>query len=71
MLSDIEMKKSVAELGHSDSLKSYLDPCKIYLNSYIKSISPEWLGIFDWNYVWSSGTLVFRLSKMKKNLLWN
>ena len=47
MLSDIEMKKSVAELGHSDSLKSYLDPCKIYLNSYIKSISPEWLGIFD------------------------
>ena len=31
----------------------------------IKStFSPEWLGIFGWNFIWSiSGTLVFRNSK--------
>ena len=27
------MKKSVAELGHNDSLKIYVDPSKIYIGS--------------------------------------
>ena len=32
MLSDIKMKKSVAKLGHSDCLKIYIDPSKIYVD---------------------------------------
>ena len=33
MLSDIKMKKkSVAELGHSDRLKIYINPSKIYVS---------------------------------------
>ena len=32
MISDIKMKKSVAELGHNDRLKLYVDPSKIYVD---------------------------------------
>ena len=33
-----------------------------------KSISPKWLSVFGWNFVWSlSGTLVLTDIKMKKN----
>ena len=32
MLNDINMKKSFAELGHSDLLKIYFDPNKIYFD---------------------------------------
>ena len=35
MLVDIKMKKSVAELGHSDHLKNHVNPSKIYINSGI------------------------------------
>ena len=35
MLSDIKIKKSVAELGHSDGLKIYVNPSKIYDNIWI------------------------------------
>ena len=41
MLSDIKMKKKfVAELGHSDRLKIYINPSKIYVSPGIFS-SPE------------------------------
>ena len=32
MFSDIKMKKSVAELGHSDYMKIYVDPSKIHID---------------------------------------
>ena len=32
MISDIKMKKTVAELGHNDRLKIHVDPSKIYLD---------------------------------------
>ena len=32
MLSDIKIKKSVPELGHSDRLKINVDPSKIYVD---------------------------------------
>ena len=32
MLIDIKMKKIVTELGHSDRLKIYVNPSKIYIN---------------------------------------
>ena len=40
-------KKSVAELGNNVTLK------KIMSTHAFKSISPKWLGIFGWNFVWS------------------
>ena len=46
MLNDIKMKKSVAELGHSDHLKVYIDSAKFKLTLAFKSISPEWYSIF-------------------------
>ena len=41
MLNVIKMKKSVAELGHNDGLKIYVDPSKIYVN-------PGFLSPFKW-----------------------
>ena len=38
MLTDIKMKKKISELGHSDSLKIYVNPSKIYVNPAYKSI---------------------------------
>ena len=32
MLIIVKIKKSVAELGHNDCLKIYIDPKKIYLD---------------------------------------
>ena len=32
MLIDIKMKKIITELGHSDRLKIYVNPSKIYVN---------------------------------------
>ena len=32
MLIDIKMKKSVAQLGHSDCLKIHVNPSKTYVN---------------------------------------
>ena len=46
MLFDIKIKKSVAELGHNDCLKMYVDPKKDTSTLAFKSISPKWLGIF-------------------------
>ena len=45
MLIDIKIK-SVAELGHNDRLKIYVEPKKIKSTLAFKSISPKWLGIF-------------------------
>ena len=36
MLIDIEMKKSVAELGHDGHLKIYVDPKIIYVDPLIQ-----------------------------------
>ena len=38
MLTDIKIKKYVTELGHSDLLKIYVNPSKIYVNLAFKSI---------------------------------
>ena len=47
MVIDIKMKKkSVAELGHNDRLKIYVDPYKNTSTLAFKSISSKWLGIF-------------------------
>ena len=46
MLIDIQMKKSVALLGHNDRLKIYVDPKTVTTTLAFKSISPNWLGIF-------------------------
>ena len=35
MLSDIKMKKNVAELGHNGRWKIYVDPKKIYVDPHI------------------------------------
>ena len=47
MLVDIKVKTSVAELGHNDRLKNYVDLKKFTLTLAFKSISPKWLGIFS------------------------
>ena len=48
MLTDIKMKKSVAELGHNGRLKIYADPKKKFTSTHaFKSLSPKWLSIFD------------------------
>ena len=46
MLTDIKMKKSVAELGHNGSLKIYVDPKKITSTHAFKSFFLKWLGVF-------------------------
>ena len=35
---DIKIKRNITELGHSDRLKNYVNPSKIYANSGFKSI---------------------------------
>ena len=61
-------KKSIAELGHSDRLKNYVGPFKIYSDLMaFKSISPEWLDIFGWNFVWYC-ILVWSDIKIKKSV---
>ena len=48
MFNDIKMnKKSVAEFGHSDSLKICVDPKNITLTLAFKYISPNWHGILS------------------------
>ena len=73
MLIGIKIKKNIAELGHHGCLKIYVDPKnqkKIKSTRAFKSISPNWLGIFDWNFVWSiSRTLMFIVIKMKNKML--
>ena len=32
MFTDIKMKKNIAELGHNDRLKIYVNPSKIYVD---------------------------------------
>ena len=62
-------KKSVVELGHNGCLKIYVDPKEITSTHAFKSLSPEWLGIFGWNFVWNiSRTLMLIDIKMKKNI---
>ena len=47
MLNGFKMKKkSIADLGHNDHLKIYVDPKKITLTLALSPISPKWLGIF-------------------------
>ena len=44
-------------------------PKKFTSTLALKSISPKWLGIFGWNFVWNiNGILVLTDIKMKKNV---
>ena len=69
MLIDIKMKKSVAELGHNGGLKIYVILKKFTSTHAFKSISPKWLDIFGWNFVWYiSRTQCWLALKWKKNI---
>ena len=46
MLLDIKMEKSIAELGHNDRLKFYVDPKKITSTLVFKYTSPNSLVYF-------------------------
>ena len=68
MLIDIKLKTICSGIGHNGPLKIYVDPKKITSTHPFKSISPKWLSIFGWNFVWSiSRTLMLIGIKMKKN----
>ena len=47
MLIAINIKKSIARLGHTNRLIIYVDPKTITSTRAFKSISPKWLGLAE------------------------
>ena len=64
----IKMKKIISGIRSQWLFENLRSTLKIfYIDLAFKSISPKWLGIFGWNFVWNiSRTLMLIGIKMKK-----